>query len=94
MKASKFALERGAIISKITQIEKECKIEFEHIHVRTKNDNDEIGCSYEKKLTLACDNIAKQVRLKCDANVINDNVQVRGNVRLQDRNTTYDKKIS
>ena len=47
-KESKFTLDGGAIISKITQIEKECKIEFEHVHVRTKNDNDESGHGYEK----------------------------------------------
>ena len=49
IKASLFALDRRAIISKITQTEKECKIEFECVHVRTKNDNDESGCIHEKR---------------------------------------------
>ena len=47
-KAIQFALDRGAIIIKIIQIEKECEIEFECAHARTKNDNDESGHSYEK----------------------------------------------
>ena len=36
-KASQFALDGGGIISKTIQIEKECKIEFEYTHVRTRN---------------------------------------------------------
>ena len=48
IKASQFALNGGAIIIEIAQIEKGCKIEFEYVHVRTKNDNDESGHSYEK----------------------------------------------
>ena len=59
IKASLFALDRRAIISKITQTEKECKIEFEYVHVRKKNDNDEIGFSHAKKLILECGNITK-----------------------------------
>ena len=58
-KAIQFALDRGAIISKIIQIEKECEIEFECAHARSKNGNDENGCSHENKLTSECDKIAK-----------------------------------
>ena len=80
------------MISKIAQIEKEREIEFECAHVRTKNDNDESGHSHEKKLTLECDNIAKEVRLKSYNDVINDNVQFRGNVSLKHEDRHYDKK--
>ena len=83
IKASEFVFDGGAIISKITQIEKEYKIEFEHIHVSTTNDNDESGCSYEKKLTLECDNGEKEVRLKRNNDLINDNVQFRRNISLK-----------
>ena len=48
MKASQLALDGGSIISKIIEIENGSKIEFEHIDVRTKNDNEESGNSYEK----------------------------------------------
>ena len=57
MKARQFALEGRGTISKITQLENESKIEFEHVHVKTRNDDDEIGCSYEKQLVLECDSI-------------------------------------
>ena len=63
IKASQFALDGGGIISKIMQLENECKIEFEYVHVKTSNDNDEIGCSYEKQLVLECDSIANEVRI-------------------------------
>ena len=48
IKTSPFALDRGGIISKIMQIEKECKIKYEHAHERTRNDNDESGNIYDK----------------------------------------------
>ena len=48
IKASQYDFDGEAINGKITQIEKECKIEFECIHARTKNDNDESGHRYEK----------------------------------------------
>ena len=48
IKANQLSLDGGVIISKNTHVEKECKIEFECIHVRTTNDNDESGHSHEK----------------------------------------------
>ena len=51
-KASRFSLDSGGIISKITQLENECTIDFEHVHVRNKNDDKESGNSYEKELVL------------------------------------------
>ena len=38
--------------------------------------------------------MAKEVRLKCDADVINANSQVRGNVSLKHKNKYYDRKSS
>ena len=52
------------MISKIIETGKNSKVEFEHVYVRTKNDNDESGNSYEKNLALECDHKAKKVRLK------------------------------
>ena len=94
IKVNRFALDGGVIISKIMQIEKERKIEFEHVHVRTKSYNAESGHSYEKKLMLECDNIAKEVRLKCNNEVLNNNIQFRGNVSLNHKGRCYDRKIS
>ena len=48
IKASQFSLDGGGISSKIMQLENECKFEFEHVHVKTRNDNNESGHSYEK----------------------------------------------
>ena len=64
IKAIQFTLDGGVIISKIIQLEKECNIEFEHVHERTKSDNNESGCSYEKKLTIEYDEIATELLLK------------------------------
>ena len=86
-KASQLELEGGAIISKIMQ-KKECKIEFEHVHTRTKIDNDESGHGHEKILALDCDNIATEVRLKCTNYVTNDNVKFRGNMSLKHKDIT------
>ena len=58
MKESQFALYGGGIISETTQLENECKIEFEYVHVKTRNDNNDSGCSYEKQLVIECDSIA------------------------------------
>ena len=43
-KASQFALDGGGMISKIVQLERESDVEFEHTHVKTSNDNEELGC--------------------------------------------------
>ena len=32
---------------------------------------------------LECDNIVEEIRLKCDIDVINDDVQVKGNVSFK-----------
>ena len=42
-KASPFSLDGGGIISKIIQLENDSDIEFEHAHVKTRNDNEERG---------------------------------------------------
>ena len=83
IKASKLALDGGSTISKIVEIVLESKMEFEHIHVRTKNDDDESGNSCEKNLALECDPKAKEVRLKCENDKKSDNVRFRGNVCLK-----------
>ena len=44
IKASQFALDGGSIISKIVQLERESEVDFEHMHVKTSNDNEELGC--------------------------------------------------
>ena len=38
---------------------------FEHVHVKTKQDNEEIGNSYGKKLVLEHVQKAKKERIKC-----------------------------
>ena len=83
IKASQFALDGGWIISKIVQIENESDVEFEHMHVKTKNDDEERGCGYERKLVLECDIIANETPVKCDDDDVIDNVKVRGNVSLK-----------
>ena len=52
IKAREFALDGGGIISKIMQLENESKIEFEHVHVKTRNCVKERWCSHEKQLML------------------------------------------
>ena len=94
IKASQFALDGGGIISKITQLERESYIEFEHMHVKTRKDNEELGYAYEKKLVLEYDSIAKEARAKCSDNKVIDEVKTRGNVSLKHKRKYYDKKIS
>ena len=77
IKASKFASDGGGIISKLMHLENESKIEFEHVHVKTRNNAEELGHSYEKQLTLECDSMEKEARMKCDDKEITDNVQFR-----------------
>ena len=67
---------------------------MKHVHVRTKNDNDESGHSYEKNLMIECDNIAKEVRLKFTNDAINDNVKFRVTVSLKHKYRCYDRKLS
>ena len=62
IKASQFVLDGGGIISKIGQLERESEVKFECAHVKTSNDNDELGYDYERKLFLECDSAAKEVR--------------------------------
>ena len=76
IKASQFALDRGGTISKIMQLERECCIEFEHIHVKTRNDNEEIGHAHERKLVLECDSVANEARATCSNDDAIDEVQI------------------
>ena len=62
--------------------------------MRTKNDNDESGNRYEKNLALECDQIAKEVRLKCENEIINDNIRFRVNICLKNKHSCCDMKIS
>ena len=41
LKASQLALDRGSMISKILEIEKNSNVQLEHINVKTKKDDDE-----------------------------------------------------
>ena len=65
------------------QLEIESDIEFEHIHAKTRNDNEERGHDFERKLVLECDSVAKEARMKCGDNEIIENVQDRTNVNLK-----------
>ena len=40
IKASPFSLNGGGIISKIMQLERESDIEFEYVHIKTRNGNE------------------------------------------------------
>ena len=51
-------------MNKITETEKNRKVQFEHVHLKTKKDNDESDNSYGKKLVLECDYKAKEERIK------------------------------
>ena len=53
------ALKEIVLISKIVEIEIKINVQFEHVHVKTKQDNEEIKNSYGKKLVLECDQKAK-----------------------------------
>ena len=59
-------MDGGSTVSKIIEIGKKSKMEFEHVHARTKNNNDERGNSYGKNLVLECDHKTKEVREKCE----------------------------
>ena len=74
------------------QLENDSKIEFEHDHVRTRNDEEELGCNCEKQLMFECDSIAKEARIKFNDKEIIDTVQVRGNLSQKHENTHCDKK--
>ena len=93
-KSSQLILDGGSAIRKIIEIEKESKMKFECIHVRTKYDNDKSGNSCEKNLALECDYKAKEVRLKRENDYKNDNIRFRGNVCLKHKDRCCDRKIS
>ena len=69
LKASQLALDRGSMISKILEIEKNSNVQLEHINVKTKKDDDERQNSYGKNLVLECDHKEKGERVKCKMNV-------------------------
>ena len=66
LKASQLELDGGSIISKIIETQKKSKVQFEHIHVRTKKENDERENGYGKNFVLEYDFKAKEERLKCE----------------------------
>ena len=73
-KTSQFALDGRETISTITQVENEREIEFECIHVKTRDDDEERGHGYERNLVLECYSIANETRMKCGDDEIIDNV--------------------
>ena len=85
MKTSQCASDGGATIIKIIEIERKINIQFECVHVKTKQDSEVIEDSYGKKLVLACDDKAKEEGMKCKEERENDNVCARGNVCFKHR---------
>ena len=67
---------------------------FEHVHVKTKQDNEEIGNSYGKKLVLEHVQKAKKERIKCWEEHNNDNISVRVNSFLKHRDKRCESKMS
>ena len=83
IKASQLALDGGSFISKILQLEKECAVEFEHMHVKTSSEEELIGYDYERKLVLESDRKAKEIREMCQDYEVIDKIKHRVNVSVK-----------
>ena len=55
----------GSMISKIIELEKKSKIKFEHVHVKTKNVDDNVIIDKGFKMALECYKKEKKEKLKC-----------------------------
>ena len=69
-------------------------VQFEHVHVKTKQDNEEIENSYGKKLALECDQKTKEERVKFEEDCKNDNIRVRVNTALNHTDINCESKAS
>ena len=64
LKASIFAVDEGSIIIKILEVEWKSNAEFEHIHVRRTEGNENGENNKGLKMVLKCDNLVKEERVK------------------------------
>ena len=94
LKSIQCALDRGSIISKIIEIEKNSNAQFECTHVKTKQDTEVIEDSDGKKMLLKCDNKAKYERIKCEQEHKNGSIWTRGKIGLKHRRRYVERKLS
>ena len=65
LKASQLEGNGDSIVSRIIEIESKSKIDFEHVHVNTKNIENKGIVNKGINMALECDRLAKEERLKC-----------------------------
>ena len=80
LKAIQFAGDGGSIASKNIGLESNTNVEFEHVHVKTTNGNEDTIINKGLTMALDCNKKEKEERIKC----IREN---RGNNGLISRNT-------
>ena len=81
----------GRIIINILALEKKLKLEFDCMHIKTKNDAEELIRGRRKILVTLFDVKAKEERIKYMTEHRNDNLIMKGNIEIKCRNETYDK---
>ena len=82
-KLSQRAGDGGSIISNMIEFESNTKIEFEHVYVKIKNDNEDKIINRGLSMELECDNTAKEERTKCMRENKCDNGFFVGNTSLK-----------
>ena len=94
LKSSQCELDGGFAISKNIEIEKKSNVQFDNVHVKTKQGTEAIDSIYGKKSVLECDCKAKKERIKYEEDCKHYNLCVRGNTCLKHRDRHCENKIS
>ena len=76
-------MDGGSIISKIIELKKGSKVQFECTHVKSKNETEEANNNEGKTLLLLCDMKSKEERLKCEENCKYEKISTRGNIGIK-----------
>ena len=93
LKASQLVGDGGSISSKMLEVERRLKIEFELIHMRTTEGSESGENTKGLKMLLKCDKLAKEECVKCmDENVTHDK-EVEGNMSLEVGNINLEKSV-
>ena len=82
------------MLSRIVEIERNDKVQFEHRNVKTKQDSSENVNSEGKRIMLKCDAKSKDTRFKCEEEHKNNSACVRGDFGIKCRDRHGERKTS
>ena len=94
LKDNQFAMDRGSIISKILEIERESRVQFEYTHAKTKKQVEEDINGKGTLMVIKCDNKSKEEMIKREEQHKNEIMGVLGNIILQHRHRVHERRVS